>query len=431
MIGCIGMISFVRKYLSASGILKCIQDSIKKSLLPDDSRSKYSWEDCIMTLFAVFSLKYPSLLQFDKASKNNAVRHNLKNLFGINQVPSDTRLRERMDQVSPEILRPAFKKILSFLQRGNVLKNYTSIGDSYIVAIDGTNQHSSKKIGCDSCCEKHYKSGVVYHHDLLCCAIVHPDKKEVFPLAPEMIMKQDGDNKNDCEYNASKRLLINLRKDHPHLKMTIVGDGLYSNFPFLSLLDSLKMNYIIGAKADDHKYLFDYIENANKTTYSVIEGEVQHNFTYCNDVPLNKSHNDYKVNVVLYQEITNKKTIFFSWVTNLHVDQDNVYQIMRAGRARWRIENEVINVAKNQGYNLEHNYGHGKQYLCSMISSMIMLSLLMDQAQLAACVVYNKARSTASTFISFFNAIRVLIFITVYNTFENILYELQLFIGAT
>ncbi len=83
---------------------------------------------------------------------------------------------------------------------------------------------------------------------MLGAVLIHPEQKEVFPLAPEPIVKGDGDTKNDCERNASKRLLTDLRREHPHLKILIVEEGLASNFPHLSLLDELKMSYIIGCQ---------------------------------------------------------------------------------------------------------------------------------------------------------------------------------------
>ncbi len=68
-------------------------------------------------------------------------------------------------------------------------------------------------------------------------------RREVIPLAPEPIVKGDGQTKNDCERNAAKRLLSDLRREHPHLKVLIVEDALASNYPHLSLLDSLNMQY--------------------------------------------------------------------------------------------------------------------------------------------------------------------------------------------
>lgn len=63
---------------------------------------------------------------------------------------------------------------------------------------------------------------------MLGAVLVHPEHREVIPLAPEPIVKDDGAKKNDCERNASKRLLSDLRREHPHFKMLIVEDGLAS-----------------------------------------------------------------------------------------------------------------------------------------------------------------------------------------------------------
>ena len=42
---------------------------------------------------------------------------------------------------------------------------------------------------------------------------------------------------------------------------------------------------------------------------------------------------------------------------------DNIVQLVRAGRARWKIEDEAFNTLKNQGYHLKHNFGHGDRHL--------------------------------------------------------------------
>ena len=69
---------------------------------------------------------------------------------------------------------------------------------------------------------------------------MHPERKEVFPLAPEPILKRDGARKNDCE--AATRLLEDVRREHPHLKL--VEDGLAGSH----LLKVLDLRFILGAK---------------------------------------------------------------------------------------------------------------------------------------------------------------------------------------
>ena len=49
-----------------------------------------------------------------------------------------------------------------------------------------------------------------------------------------------------------------------------------------------------------------------------------------------------------------------TFVTNHAITQENIHAIARMGRNRWKIENEAFNILKTKGYNLEHNFGHGK-----------------------------------------------------------------------
>ena len=61
-----------------------------------------------------------------------------------------------------------------------------------------------------------------------------PDKKAILPLAPEDISNNDGKTKQDCETNASKRLLKNIQKSHPKLPLILLADSLYANAPFIN-----------------------------------------------------------------------------------------------------------------------------------------------------------------------------------------------------
>jgi hypothetical protein len=82
---------------------------------------------------------------------------------------------------------------------------------------------------------------------------------------------------------------------------------------------------------------------------------------------------------------------------------ENVYEIMRAARSRWKIENETFNTLKNQGYHFEHNSGHGYENLCSVMTMLMMLAFLIDQVQQLCCKVYQKARQHLGTLGRFFN----------------------------
>ena len=56
-------------------------------------------------------------------------------------------------------------------------------------------------------------------------------------------------------------------------------------------------------------------------------------------------------------------------------------------RSRWKIENETFNTLKNQGYQLEHNFGHGNEHLATVLMLLMMLAFLIDQLLETACPV--------------------------------------------
>jgi hypothetical protein len=415
----------IRKYLSADGLVKIVQHSLLREKFKELKNPIYSWQDCIMSGLAVFGFKMPSLLQFEKDKASEPIlRRNLRTLYGVKDAPSDTTMRERLDTISPRQLRRPFKKIFSYLQRGKVLEAYRYLDGYHIISLDGTGQFSSEKVHCECCCEKHHRNGrVEYYHHMLGAVMVHPELREVIPLAPEPIIKGDGDTKNDCERNASKRLLSDLRREHPHLKVLIVEDALASNFPHLSLLDSLEMQYIIGVKQGDHAYLFDWIKDLKPTIHQMTDDHgTHHEFHIYKDVPLNDANYDYRVNVLEYWETKKDgRKQYFSWVTKLELTPENVYQVMRAGRSRWKIENETFNTLKNQGYNFEHNYGHGYKNLCSVMTMLMMLAFLIDQVQQLCCKVYQKARKHTGRLTTLFERVRALTGFGVFNSWQHLL----------
>ena len=270
---------------------------------------------------------------------------------------------------------------------------------------------------CNNCCEKHHKDGrVTYYHQMLGTVVVHPEQREVFPLAPEPIVKGDGATKNDCERNAAKRLLGDVRREHPHLKLIVVEDGLASNGPHIQLLKHLDMRFIVGAKPADHKALFEWVEATERVNPGAVKSHehtdehgVHHRFRYLNAAPLNDTHFELEVNFLQYWETRpNGKKQRFSWVTDLPIDDANVMALMRGARARWRIENETFNTLKNQGYCFEHNFGHGERHLSTVSAYLMMLAFLIDQCQQRCCALFQAAQAKAGRARYFWERVRVL-----------------------
>ena len=386
-----------RKDLSADALFRKLHERFDEIPDPRSGQQTISLGDALMSGFAMFSLKDPSLLAFDERRQDP--NDNFRDIYLINRVPSDSQMREILDAIDPEHLRPAFTDVFRCLQRGKVLEGFLYLEGCYLISLDGTQHYSSSKIHCDSCLVKHHRNGTVsYSHQLLGATIVHPDLKEVIPLCPEPIINQDGNSKNDCERNATRRWLQKFRREHPHLPVIIIEDALSANAPHLQDLRDANMHYIIGVKPGDHKFLFERLHEADEAgrtqTLTLVDDDtgIVHHFRWHHGVPLSESQAHELVNVLEYWEIhADGKIQHFSWITDLTLTPDNVYQVMRGGRARWKIENETFNTLKNQGYNLEHNYGHGDKNLSVVLALLMFLAFLVDQVQQLCCPVFQGA----------------------------------------
>jgi len=408
----------MRAHLNADALFALIRKDLQR--VPDHRAANTSipLDDALMSAFAMFSLKDPSLLAFDDRRFERP--ESLHGVFGIGVIPSDTQMRAILDEVVPTHLRRPFRSVFHQLQRGKVLPKMTCLGGHLVLAIDGTGINSSENIGADYCLTKERRNGTIeYHLQMVTGAFVSPECKAVLPLCPELIRRQDGSTKNDCERNATRRFIADFRREHPHLKVIVTEDGLSANAPHIKDLMAHDLRYILSAKPGDHAFMFSHIDAAaerGEVTELVLPDGIKANKTHCfrfiNSVPLNKtSQDELRVNFLEHWEVETKgeEVIVlnrFSWVSDLEITPDNAMEIMRCGRARWRIENETFNTLKNQGYNLGHNYGLGKKHLSAVFMHLMLLAFLVDQVQQLCCPLFQAARAKVSSKRSLWERIR-------------------------
>jgi len=395
----------IKTCLSKDAQLETLRCGFK--LVPDRRRDggKIPLVDVLMSGYAVFDLKDPSLLAFDDRRIQDA--DNLKQIYGISQVACDTQLRTVLDPVVPDLLRPNFRAVIAQLQRGKALQQLAFYQGCYLLSLDGTGSFGSQTLSSASCLVRNNRNGSkFYYQQVLGAALVHPDLRVVIPLAPEMIIPQDGATKNDCERNAAKRFLPKFRADFPRLPVIVIEDGLSSNAPHIRDLQQHNMHFILGAKPGDHPLLFENLDkainNGTNTTFAEIDRknpEIIHTFCYLNDTPLNQANQDLKVNLLVYEEYNTKteKLQRFSWVTDFPVTKENAFTLMKGGRSRWKIENETFNTLKNQGYHFEHNYGLGKEHLSEVFVMLMMLAFLVDQTQQLCSPLFQAALQKAGS----------------------------------
>src|SRR5712692_9566259 len=136
-----------RQHLSADALFRLVRSGFAN--IPDDrlSDTDISFTDALMSAFAMFSLTSPSLLAFDKERTEG----NVDRIDGIERVPCDPHMREILDPVSPESLRPVFTSVFRQLQRGKALEPRVFFDGCSLLALDGTGSFSSPTMRCASC----------------------------------------------------------------------------------------------------------------------------------------------------------------------------------------------------------------------------------------------------------------------------------------
>ena len=131
----------MRKHLNADTLFNSTRTGFDKIIDHRPGNSDISLTDALMSGFAVFSLKDPSLLAFDQRRKYCS--HNLCTIYGIGSIPCDSSMRVILDDVDPNDFRPLFKGIFSELQRGKALEKFAYMDGCYLLSLDGTGYFSS------------------------------------------------------------------------------------------------------------------------------------------------------------------------------------------------------------------------------------------------------------------------------------------------
>jgi hypothetical protein len=149
----------------------------------------------------------------------------------------------------------------------------------------------------------------------------------------------------------------------------------------------------LGVQEGDHALLFQQVQAAAQDgrvpSYERHDraAGVVHRLRFVNDVPLNASHAAVRVNVIEYWEGGAAQAQHFSWVTDVRVSKRNVFDLMRGGRARWRIAKETCKTLKNPGNTCAHNDGHGQHNLSVVFAMLMMLAFLVNQTQQLWCAL--------------------------------------------
>jgi hypothetical protein len=315
------------------------------------------------------------------------------------------------------------------LQRGKQLERYQFLDGKYLISMDGTQYFTSKNISCEHCLTATHGAAVTYSHKVLQGALMHPDIRQVIPLMAEDIRNEDGKTKQDCEMNAGKRFLGRTRNAHPQLSIIVVGDGLFSKQPLIEEVLRQRMSFIFVAKPTDHQPMRAYLEEVPALNELRIQGEKGTTLVYrwLNDVPLNAREDALRVNYFEVQILAPGKdgqlkvNYQNSWVTDISLSRHNIEHMVRGGRCRWKLENECFNTLKNQGYHLEHNYGHGTQYLSFNFYLLTLLAFFMPQVAELTDRLFQACRTKFGSKLHLWETLRSYIKILLFQSWEHLL----------
>ena len=350
---------------------------------PDKRKGEgvYSMADIGVSAFSLFFMQSESFLAYQRSLEDGRKTSNCHTLFGMAKIPTDNHIRAMLDPVHPSHLQDCFDAALQALRDNDGLKAFQRLGGRTLIALDGTEYFCSQKLGCAHCQTRKRANGKTeFYHSMLAATLVAPGHNMVLPLMPEFIVRPDGAEKQDCERSACKRWLKRHGERVKDLRPVFLGDDLFACQPIAGLIVAGGGDFLFTAKPDSHKALYDFMRGAEIEEHSITRKEgakkLAFRYRWFTGAPLREGKDALNVNWIglAIADASGKTTYKGAFVTSLAVSSDNVAEIAACARARWKIENESFNVLKNNGYHLEHNFGHGKQNLAMMFAAMNLLA---------------------------------------------------------
>jgi hypothetical protein len=414
--------------LTLDDITKQIRRTFEQFTDPRQGKNtRYTLVDAGLSAFSVFFMQSPSFLEYQRSLDQRLGKDNAQTLFGVHDIPSDNQIRHLLDSTAPSQVKPLFSYLFKALNPAGVIERYRAVNQTLLLALDGTEYFSSQTIHCPHCSTRQHANGqVTYCHTALTPVLVKPGLDQVIPLAPEFVRPQDGAEKQDCELNAAKRWLADWGGDYSPLGVTLLGDDLYCHDPFCRDALNRGFDFILVCKPASHPIVYEWLDFLHRG--GAVKTLVRRRWTgqrreidtyrYAESIPLRDGDDALQVNWCELTTTDESGQVLYhnTFATSLSLDDRRVLEVVAAGRSRWKIENENNNTLKTKGYHFEHNYGHGQQYLSSVLASLIILAFLVHTVLEWMDDQYQLLRQKLPSRKRLFSDIRTL---TSYLCFEN------------
>ena len=384
--------------------------------------------DIGLSAFSLFFMGSPSFLAHQRSLAEGYGRSNCQTLFGMSAIPTDNYIRLMLDGAAPAAFDRLFMTAVETVATAGALAPFQCLSGRVLIALDGTEHFCSRKIHCPQCSKRRRSDGgTEYFHAFLGASLVAPGHKQVLPLPPEFIVPQDGAEKQDCERNAAKRWLARHGPTLARYRPVYLGDDLFACQPIATAIQDGGGNFILTCKPSSHQTIAEYLDGADleehRQTVSQPGKRATHIYRWLCGVPLRASEDALGVNwfAVEILNAKGKRTYYNSFVTDLPITAETVAELAAAGRARWKIENETFNVLKSNGYNLEHNFGHGKKTLASILVTLNLLAFALHTVAQLCVLAWRTALAARGARYRFFEHLRTITAYIVFNDWPHLL----------
>ncbi|MGH9520858.1 MAG: ISNCY family transposase, partial [Terriglobales bacterium] len=383
----------------------------------------YTMADIGLAAFSLFFMGSPSFLAHQRVLAAGHGRSNCQTLFGISAIPTDNYIRLMLDGAAPAAFDGLFMRAMAAVADGGALAPFHRLDGRVLIALDGTEHFCSRKIHCPHCSKRRRSDGgVEYFHAVLGASLVAPGHKQVLPLPPEFIAPQDGAEKQDCERNAAKRWLAAHGPTVARYRPIYLGDDLFACQPIAAAMQNGGGSFILTCKPSSHQTIAEYLDGAELDEHRQTVGQpgkrATHIYRWLAGVPLRGGEDALTVNwfSIEIRDAKGRRTYANSFVTDLPITAETVAALAACGRARWKIENETFNVLKTNGYNLEHNFGHGKKTLASVLVTLNLLAFAYHTVSQLCLLAWRTALAARGARYRFFEHLRT---ITAYIVFDD------------
>ena len=345
---------------------------------------KYSSREMLGTVYYKGIAGISSMQGMTREFNNETVTANLYSFMGSKAkeyLPHGVTVNEFLEKLAPMELEEIQSDIVYRMIRRKTFDDAKILG-RWLVLVDGSELDEGKIKKNDNYLSRCYNRGernefTKYHRSVL-EAKIYLGNNLVCSMATETIENSvkynekklsEEEIKQDCESKAFVRMAAKLKKRFPRLPICIVADGLYVSEKVLKICKDNKWDYII-------RYKEGCASSIEKEYQAIPEKQKAGKAEYINGVIFK----DFDVNVLKYKEtkVKNREVVTteFVWITNIEITDKNAQKLVRAGRSRWKIENQGFNRQKRWQGNIEHACSFDEQaqknhYLLEQISDFM------------------------------------------------------------